>query len=122
MDYNTKKKINEKISLIENKNILKEIFKIAKDDLEINGKKKYSINNNGIYFDLLLISDDKLLEIKKIVFDYFSETDSEINQVENSIYYNKYSQDNKVELIHGNNNGPKLSNQEKSILLKNISK
>ena len=39
MDYNSKIKLNEKIILIENKDILKNIFKLAKDDLIINGKK-----------------------------------------------------------------------------------
>lgn len=119
MDYNSKIKLNEKISLIENKDILKKIFEIAKDDLIKNGKKKYSHNSSGIYFDLLLISDDNLLKIKDLIYNYFSETDSEINNFKENLEYKSYSNDDKAEAIQGNNDGPRLSNQEKNILLKN---
>lgn len=122
MDYNSKIKLNEKISLIDNKEILKEIFEIAKCDLIIEGKKKYSKNNNGIYFDLLLISDDNLIKIKELINSHFSETDSEINIIKplsEKLDYKSYSNDDKVEAIQGNNEGPRLSNQEKNILLKN---
>lgn len=121
MDYNSKIKLNEKIYLIENKEVLKEIFEIAKSDLIIEGKKKYSKNSNGIYFDLLLISDDNLIKIKELINSYFSETDSEINIIKpiSSLEYKSYSNDDKAEAIQGNNEGPRLSNQEKNILLKN---
>lgn len=122
MDYNSKIKLNEKISLIDNKEVLKEIFEIAKCDLIIEGKKKYSKNNNGIYFDLLLISDDNLIKIKELINYHFSETDSEINIIKplsEKLDYKSYSNDDKVEAIQGNNEGPRLSNQEKNILLKN---
>lgn len=119
MDYNSKIKLNEKISLIENKDILKKIFEIAKEDLIVNNKKKYSQNSSGIYFDLLLISDKNLLLIKELINTYFSETDSEINIIKDNFDYKSYSNDDKVESIQGNNNGPRLSNQEKNILLKN---
>ena len=39
MDYNSKKKLNEKISQIDNKKILRQIFEIAKKDLIIDNKK-----------------------------------------------------------------------------------
>ena len=118
MDYNSKIKLNEKISLIDNKEILKEIFEIAKCDLIIEGKKKYSKNNNGIYFDLLLISDNNLIKIKELINSNFSETDSEINNVNSfseKLEYTAYSIDDKAEAIQGNNDGPRLSNQEKNI-------
>lgn len=119
MDYNSKIKLNEKISLIENKDILKEIFNIVKSDLIIDGKKKYSQNSSGIYFDLLIISDNNLLKVKELLDSYFSETDSDINVVKNNLNYQSYSLDDKVEAIQGNNDGFRLSNQEKNILLKN---
>ena len=119
MDYNSKIKLNEKIALIENKEVLKSIFEVAKQDLIINGKKKYSKNSSGIYFDLLLLSDESLLKIKELIYNYFSETDSEINFIKESLEYKSYSNDDKVEAIQGNNDGPRLSNQEKNILLKN---
>jgi hypothetical protein len=117
MDYNSKIKLNEKISLIENKDILRNIFEIAKEDLIINGKNKYSQNSSGIYFDLLLISDENLLKIKELIYEYFSETESEVNNFKESLNYKSYSTDDKVEAIQGNNNGPRLSNQEKNLLL-----
>lgn len=119
MDYNSKIKLNDKISQIDNKDILKQIFNIAKNDLIKNGKKKYSQNSSGIYFDLLLISDENLLKIKEVIYSYFSETDSEINSFKETLDYKSYSNDDKVEAIQGNNDGPRLSNQEKNILLKN---
>ena len=88
MDYNSKIKLNEKIILIENKDVLKNIFEIAKEDLIINGKKKYSKNSSGIYFDLLLISDENLLKIKELIYNYFSETDSEINNIKENLIIN----------------------------------
>jgi hypothetical protein len=117
MDYNSKIKLNEKISLIENKDTLRNIFEIAKEDLIINGKNKYSQNSSGIYFDLLLISDENLLKIKELIYEYFSETESEVNNFKESLNYKSYSTDDKVEAIQGNNNGPRLSNQEKNLLL-----
>jgi len=119
MDYNSKIKLNEKISLIENKDILKKIFEIAKDDLIVNNKKKYSKNSSGIYFDLLLISDKNLLKIKDLIYTYFSETDSDINIIKDDLNYKSYSNDDKADEIQGSNNGPRLSNHEKNILLKN---
>ena len=119
MDYNSKIKLNDKITQIDNKDILKQIFNIAKSDLIKNGKKKYSQNSNGIYFDLLLISDENLLKIKEVIYSYFSETDSEINSFKETLDYKSYSNDDKVEAIQGSNDGPRLSNQEKNILLKN---
>ena len=119
MDYNCKIKLNEKITLIDNKDVLKKIFQIAKDDLIIDGKKKYSQNSSGIYFDLLLISDENLFKIKELIGNFFSETDSEINNIKENLDYKSYSNDDKAEAIQGNNNGPRLSNHEKNILLKN---
>ena len=119
MDYNSKIKLNDKITQIDNKDILKQIFNIAKSDLIKNGKKKYSQNSSGVYFDLLLISDENLLKIKEVIYSYFSETDSEINSFKETLDYKSYSNDDKVEAIQGSNDGPRLSNQEKNILLKN---
>jgi hypothetical protein len=119
MDYNSKIKLNEKISLIENKDILKNIFNIAKPDLIIDGKKKYSQNSSGIYFDLLLVSNDNLLKIKELIDNYFTESESDINSIKNNLNYKSYSTDDKVDAIQGSNDGPRLSNQEKNILLKN---
>ena len=71
MNYDSKIKLNEKISLIENKEVLRKILDIVKNDLIINGKNKYSQNSSGIYFDLLLISDDNLLKIIELINNSF---------------------------------------------------
>ena len=60
--------------------------------------KKYSNNSSGIYFDLLLLSDDTIIEINNIVSTYFSETESDVNQ---NINYITYTTDDKVEMIQG---------------------
>ena len=57
MDYNSKIKLNEKIALIENKEVLKSIFEVAKQDLIINGKKniqKIVVEYTLIYFYYLM--------------------------------------------------------------------
>ena len=86
MDYNSKIKLNEKIALIENKEVLKSIFEVAKQDLIINGKKKYSKNSSGIYFDLLLLSDESLLKIKELIYNYL-QNESDINSIKNNLKY-----------------------------------
>ena len=119
MDYQSKIKLNNKISQIQCEETLKQIFQIAKNDLVINNKKKYSKNSNGIYFDLLQISDSNLIKIKNLIDNYL-ETDSENNIIKEKLNYKSYSNDDKVETIQSNNEGPRLSNQEKNILLKNV--
>ena len=51
MDYNSKIKLNDKIIKIDNKDILKQIFNIAKNDLIKNGKK----NIHKIVVEYILI-------------------------------------------------------------------
>jgi hypothetical protein len=117
MDYHSKVKLNDKINKIKDKNILLEIFKISKNDLIKDGKNKYSQNENGIYFNLLLLSDETLYKIDKILSEYFTETDTEATS--ENITLITYGVDDKVEKFHGKNHGPRLSNQEKNIMLKN---
>lgn len=115
MDYNNKVKIYNKIKKITDGDIFQEIFEIVKDELIINDKKKYSHNSNGIYFDLLLLSDNTLNKIDDIVSSYITETETETF---GGFNLSEYSSENKVEKIQGSKDGPRLSNQEKNIMMK----
>lgn len=115
MDYEKKKKINEKIKQIQDKDIYLNIFNIVKKDLYVDGKKKFSSNSSGIYFDLLNISDQTL----NILDSFLNKKIKEINN-NNQINFIKYSQNDKVEEIQGKNEGPRLSTQEKNIISKSV--
>ena len=52
------------ISRIKNKEILKQIFYIVQDELQSSDNCKYSYNDNGIFFDLKLLSDDTLEKLE----------------------------------------------------------
>ncbi len=107
---NMRRKLSEKIKKIKNKSDLVEIFKIVTRDVGEN----YSQNKSGIYFNLNLLSDDAIEEINTIVHSIeTSETISEIN--DEKIKYTSYSE-NEMDVY--NSLGPRLSNQEKSILKK----
>jgi hypothetical protein len=61
-------KIKDMIGNIKDKQILKEIFYIAQVDLvEKSGDCKYSHNDNGIFFDLKLLSFNTLVKIEEII-------------------------------------------------------
>ena len=107
---NVRRKLSDKIKKIKDKNDLIEIFKIVTRDVGDN----YSQNKSGIYFNLNLLSDDAIEEIQAIVHVIeTSETQSEIN--DEKIKYKSYSE-NEIDVY--NSLGPRLSNQEKSILKK----
>ena len=65
------------ISKIKDKNILKEIFTLVQSELNINGECRYTCNNNGIFFDLNLLSDEILLKIECIAMSCNIETESD---------------------------------------------
>lgn len=72
MDYEHKKKINEKLNNVKDKEIFYNIFDVIKSDLyDKDGKKKFTENNNGIFFDLNLISEENLNKIDNILNEYF---------------------------------------------------
>ncbi len=70
-------KINEMISKVKDKNTLKEIFNLARVELQSYGECKYSYNNNGIFFDLLNLSENTLLKIEELIKSTIATTDSE---------------------------------------------
>ena len=70
-------KINDMIRKIRDKQLLKDVFNIALPDLQSNGENKYSVNDNGIFFDLKLLSDITLEKIEELLKQNIStETDS----------------------------------------------
>lgn len=89
MDYNHKKKLNEKINSIKDKDIFFKIFNIVKNELyNDTGQKKYTENYNGIFFDLNKISDKKLYEIEDLLKEnsiILTDTDSSVTNKNKNI-------------------------------------
>ena len=109
--YNSqyRKKLLNKIKQIKNKSELVEIFKVVNRDIG----DSYSQNKSGIYFNMNLLSDDAIVEISNLLESTITETVSE--NTEDKLTYKTYSE-NDIEVY--NSMGPRLSNQEKSILKK----
>lgn len=107
---NSRRKILDKIKTIKSNEELVDIFKIVNRDIG----NDYSENNSGIYFNMNLLSDDAINEILELLqVNTLSETASE--PTDDKLIYKTYSENN----IEGYNSiGPRLSNQEKSILKK----
>ncbi len=105
---NYRKKILDKIKKLKDKDCQISIFKVVNRDIGNN----FSENKSGIYFNLNLLSDDAIEEIIEILKSY-NETLTETT--EDKLVYKSYSE-NEIELY--NTIGPRLSNQERSILKK----
>jgi hypothetical protein len=112
MNYEKKVKINNMISRIKNKQLLKDLFMLVHVELNSTGECKYTHNNNGIFFDLNILSDETIYQIEKLILDancLDTPTDSD------TIKLNIYSMDDTSELIKLGN-GFKLSNKEKNLI------
>ena len=112
--YNSdfRKKILNKIKQIKNKNELVSIFKIVNRDIGDN----FSQNKSGIFFNVNALSDDAIDEILELLqVSTISETATATENTEDKLTYKTYSE-NEIEVY--NSIGPRLSNQEKSILKK----
>jgi hypothetical protein len=107
--YNSefRKNIKTKISKLSNKNDYIQIYKIIINELE----NKLSINRNGIYFNLNLLSDNCIEDINTIIENSGIQTNTE--QVK--IIYETYNKDTHIENFI---NSHKLTNQEKSLIKK----
>uniref|UniRef100_A0A6C0J5P0 NET domain-containing protein n=1 Tax=viral metagenome TaxID=1070528 RepID=A0A6C0J5P0_9ZZZZ len=91
MNYNNKKQINDKINKVTDKDILLKIFDTVKHELYCkNGNKKFTQNNNGIFFDLNKISDETLTKLNNILNENIDSSDTE----NTSIKYTTYSSEN----------------------------
>ena len=103
-----RRKIVLKISKLKEKADFVNIFNIIQLELG----KEVSINRNGIFFNINLLSDETIEKIE----NYFIENTENLTESETKIKYKPYSVD-ELESIN-NSGGPKLSNQEKSIIKK----
>ena len=103
-----RRKIVFKITKLKDKADFVNIFNIIQLELG----KEVSINRNGIFFNINLLSDETIEKLE----NYFSENTENLTESETKIKYKPYSVD-ELESIN-NSGGPKLSNQEKSIIKK----
>jgi hypothetical protein len=100
------------ISRIKNKELLKELFLLVHAELNNTGECKYTHNNNGIFFDLNILTDETLFKIEELLTSsYNQDTDSD------TIKLNIYSADDTAEMMKLSN-GFKLSNKEKNLISK----
>jgi hypothetical protein len=115
-EYNSdfRKKLLEKINEIKDKKVLILILKIIKKEDE-NG---YSQNKSGIFFNLNKLSDLSIKSIDNLVEKFELRIDSETNEetLSEKIIYKQYSDIDNLDQY--DNIGPRLSNQERSILKK----
>ena len=111
-DSHYRKKLLEKINDMKDKSQLVLIFKIVNRDIG----NDYSENKSGIFFNMNLLSNDAIIEISDLINTFIeTETENASENTEDKVTYKSYS-DNEVEVY--NSFGPRLSNQEKSILKK----
>jgi hypothetical protein len=81
-------KIKDMIVKIKDKQIFKEIFYFAQQDLSSDdGNCKYSHNHNGIFFDLKLLSESTLLKIEELLKNNIS-SNTESETINYNIYFN----------------------------------
>ena len=111
--YNSefRKNLKTKISKLSNKNDFIQIYKIINFELE----NKLSINRNGIYFNLNLLSDKLIEDISVILDNCDVLNDTQTNTELNKITYEVYNKETQIENFI---NGHKLTNQEKSLIKK----
>lgn len=105
---NFRKKLIETINKITKKEDIIYIFKIINIDIGNN----FSENKSGIYFNMNLLSDNC---IEKIVNYLNNNVDTISETLNEKLIYKTYSE-NDIDVY--NSIGPRLSNQEKSILKK----
>jgi len=114
MIYENKIKLRDTINKIKDKAILKEIFLLVHNELTSSGDNKYSYNNNGIFFDLNILSDQLLYKVEEII-NVSKDTIMDSSEcTDNKSTFNVYSQDDNVEYMKITN-GFKLSNKEKNL-------
>lgn len=111
--YNSefRKNLKTKISKLSNKHDFIQIYKIVNFELE----NKLSINRNGIYFNLNLLSDKSIEAISSILENCDIFNDTQTNTEQHKITYEIYNKETHIENFI---NGHKLTNQEKSLIKK----
>ncbi len=89
MDRDRIIKIKDNIGKIKDKQIFKEIFYLAQLELQSSndGNCKYSHNNNGIFFDLNLLSEQTLIKIEELLKNNMSSNNTESDTISFNIIY-----------------------------------
>ena len=106
---NFRKNLKEKISKLNNKKDYLFIYNLISKELD----SKFSVNKNGVYFNINLLSDNCIKELSKYISEkYDSETISEVSKIKYETYYKENCED--MDFSYGT----KFSNQEKTILKK----
>lgn len=104
-----RKNLKERISKLNNKKDYLFIYSLISKELD----SKFSVNKNGVYFNINLLSDECIGELSKYISDkYDSETISEVSKIKYETYYKENGDDLNFSY------GTKFSNQEKTILKK----
>jgi len=104
-----RKNLKERISKLNNKKDYLFIYSLISKELD----SKFSVNKNGVYFNINLLSDECIDELSKYISDkYDSETISEVSKIKYETYYKENGDDLNFSY------GTKFSNQEKIILKK----
>jgi len=109
--YNSiyRKNLKEKISKLNNKKDYLFIYGRISKELE----SKFSVNKNGVYFNINLLSDECIKELSDYISDKNdTESATEISKIKYETYYKE--NENDIEFSYGT----KFSNQEKTILKK----
>ena len=107
--YNSifRKNLKEKIIKLNNKNDYLIIYGLISKELE----SKFSVNKNGVYFNINLLSDNCIKDLSDYISEkYDTETVTEISKIKYETYYKETNMDFSY--------GTKFSNQEKTILKK----
>jgi hypothetical protein len=109
--YNSdfRKNFKQKLTKLSNKNDCFQIYKIINSELE----NKITINNNGMYFNINLLSDKTIELINNYITDK-NESDSTTTE-HSKIIYESYNKDTNMENFISSH---KLTNQEKSLIKK----
>jgi hypothetical protein len=106
-----RKTLKEKISKLNNKKDYVFIYGLISKELE----SKFSVNKNGVYFNINLLSDDCIKELSEYIsykYDNESVTTTEVSKMTYETYYKE--NENNIEFSYGT----KFSNHEKTILKK----
>jgi hypothetical protein len=109
--YNSefRKNLKQKISKLSDKSDFVKIYKIVLTELE----NKLTINRNGVYFNINLLSDKSIKKINDLLIEI---NDTETQVSENVKFkYETYNKENNIETFI---QGHKLTNQEKSLIKK----
>ena len=89
MNINQKKQLKEKLKTIKNNELLLNIYTILQDDINF----KPTLNNNGAFFNINIISDETLIKINKLLD---LNTNKNINQKLTYKSYNNETEDEKL--------------------------